>query len=190
MTSTRPGELPTGIAVLGLLVIESDTIAGLGPRLQTQHPGARWPRNSAHTSVPALARRGLIRMVRPGREPSLDLYEPTAAGIEHFRTWMRRPAAPPVQRDALRAKLAYVDSEELLRELLRELLVQEELCRHEGQAAVSRYATARSLISAGGPPRIPRWQARLRSALAAEEANAWYERAWRLRKLREQLAGS
>jgi DNA-binding PadR family transcriptional regulator len=187
VTSTRPGELPTGIAILGLLVIASDTIAGLGLRLQSQHPGGRWPRNSAHTSVPVLARRGLIRVARPGRERSLDLYEPTPAGVAHFQAWMRRPAAGlPAQRDALLAKLTYVDSEGLLRQVLRELLLQEERCRREGEAAVTRYATARSLADAG----MAGWRANVRRALAADEAGGWYERARRLRRLREQLEGA
>jgi hypothetical protein len=192
VTSTRPGELPIGIAILGLLTIERDTIAGLGLRLQAQHPGGRWPRNAAHTSVPPLARRGLARVVRPGRERSLDLYEPTPDGAAHFHAWMRRPAAAlPAQRDALLAKLAYVDSEAQLGRLLRELVLQENLCRREGEAAVTRYATARSLAGAGGPGTSggPCLQTKVRRALAAEEASAWYERARRLSRLREQVEG-
>jgi hypothetical protein len=187
VTSARPGELPTAIAILGLLVIQSDTIAGLGPRLVAQHPGGRWPRNSAHTSVPVLARRGLVRVARPGRERSLDLYEPTPPGAAYFRAWMRRGAeALPAQRDALRAKLAYIDSEELLREVLRELLRREDLCRREGEAAVTRYTSARALADA--PTRgVPDWKERLRRALAADEASSWYEQARRLRRLRQQL---
>jgi hypothetical protein len=86
----------------------------------------------------------------------------------------------------LRAKLTYVDSEELLRVVLREVLLREDLCRREGEAAVTRYTTARAL--AGGATRgVPDWQERLRRALAAEEATCWYEQARRLRRLRAQL---
>jgi hypothetical protein len=100
---------------------------------------------------------------------------------------MRRPAAAlPAQREALRAKLRYVDSEGQLRELLRELRLQEDLCRHEGEAAVSRYTTARTLEGHGGDG-FPDWRAKLRRALAADEVNGWYERARALRRLREQL---
>src|SRR3981081_1131506 len=119
MPPPRPGDLHAGIAILGLLVRQSDTVAGLGLRLRAEHPGGRWARNSVHTSVPALAEQGFIRIVRPGRERSLDLYEatpavcrppgrvftgggrpgrgrplalsePTPAGVRHFNAWLRR----------------------------------------------------------------------------------------------------
>jgi hypothetical protein len=138
-------------------------------------------------SVPTLARTGLVRVARRGRERTLDLYEPTPAGVAHFMAWMRRPAATlPAQRDAVRAKLRYVDSEELLGEVLRELLSQEELCRRAGEAAVTRYTTARSLADTGARG-APDWQLRAHLALAADEASGWYERARGLRRLREQL---
>lgn len=190
MTATRPGELPTGVAILGLLVSERDTIAGLGPRLQAEHPGGRWPRNAAHMSIPTLAGSGLVRVARPGRERSLDLYEPTPAGMAHFHAWLRRPvAALPAQRDALRAKLRYADSDELLDDVLRELLHQEDLCRRAGEGAVTRYATVRSLPHTGAGA-VDARRASVRRALAADEAEGWYERARALRRLREQLERS
>jgi hypothetical protein len=190
VTSTRPGELSTGIAILGLLVTESDTIAGLGTRLQVEHPGGRWPRNAAHMSVPALADSGFVRVARPGRERSLDLYEPTPAGLTHFDAWLRRPITGlPAQRDALRAKLRYADSEELVHVAVRELLLQEDLCRRAGEAAVTRYTTARSLPRTGAAVSDVR-RASVREALAADEASGWYERARALKRLREQLQRS
>jgi DNA-binding PadR family transcriptional regulator len=187
---SRPGELPTGIAILGLLIERPDTIAGLGVRLREEHPGGQWPRNSAHTSVPALAENGLVRVARRGRERSLDLYETTSGGVEHFRAWLRSSAAVvPARRDALRAKLKYVEREEHLRAILGEMRRQEQLCRREAEAAVTRYATARQL-SLAGEEGAARWRSKVQRALMVDEANLWYERTRGLKRLRQQLEGA
>jgi DNA-binding PadR family transcriptional regulator len=185
--AARPGELSTGIAILGLLIKRPDTIAGLGVRLRAEHPGGRWPRNSVHTSVPALAENGLVRVARRGRERSLDLYETTTEGVEHFDGWFRRSSgAVPAQCDALRAKLKYVEREEHLRAVLADMRRREGLCKREAEAAVTRYATARRLSLAGDGDEA-RWRCKLERAVMVDEVNIWYERARGLKRLRQQL---
>jgi hypothetical protein len=183
----RPGELHAGIAILGLLIRQSDTVAGLGLRLRTEHPGGRWARNSVHTSVPALAEQGFILIARPGRERSLDLYEPTPAGIEHFNAWLRRSTTTlPADRDALRAKLKYLQAEDQLRAVIGDIVRQEALCAREGEAAVTRYTTARELGRLSATDERD-WRGRVERALMVDEVKLWYERAKRLRRMREQL---
>jgi hypothetical protein len=175
------------MAVLGLLAQQPDTAAGVGVRLEEEHPSARWPRNIVHNSVPSLIEHGFVRVARRGPERSLDRLETTSKGIEHFRRWLRESSAVlPAQRDALRAKLKYIDGEAELGVMIRDIREQEELCVREGEAAMSRYRTARRLgrLHPGGEQG---WKVRVRRALMVDEVKSSYGRAKELQRLREHL---
>jgi hypothetical protein len=48
MPPTRTGELSASMAVLCLVVEQTDTVAGVGVRLARKFPDAWWSRNAAH----------------------------------------------------------------------------------------------------------------------------------------------
>jgi len=175
------------MAILALLVRQPDTGTGVLLRLDEEHPSARWSRNIAHSSVPSLADQGYVRMVRQGPERSLDLYEVTPEGVEHFREWLRESSATvPVLRDALCAKLRYVETEDELRAVIEEFEEQEKLCIGEGKAAVARYAEAR-LLGRLRPRDEQDWKARVRRELMTDEVRQFYRRAKELQRMREGL---
>ena len=175
------------MAVLGLLVQQPDTVAGVGLRLEDEHRGACWPRSITHNSVPRLVERGLVRVIRRGPEPSLDRLEATSEGVESLRRWLvESSAAVPAQRDALRAKLKYIDGEAELGVMIRDIREREELCAREADAATTRYKTASRLgrLHPGGEHDL---KVRVQRALMIDEARSWYERARGLKRLREDL---
>ncbi len=187
MASPRTGNVSAGMAVLGLLAQHPDSVAGVALRLDQEHPAARWPRNIVHNTLPSLAEQGYVRVIRPGPERSLDRYEATREGLEHFRRWLSESCADlPALRDALRAKLRYVEGEEELRTVIGDIREQEELCVREGEAAVARYRSAHRLGRLA-PSGEQVWKTRVRRALLVDEVKLWYERARSLQRLREHL---
>lgn len=187
MGTPRTGELAAGTAVLGLLVQQPDTVAGVALRLEQEYPAARWPRNIVHNTLPSLAGRGLVLVAKQGVERSLDLYQATPDGVDHFAAWMRKSAAVlPSMRDAMRAKLRYVEREDQLAAIVRDIREQEDLCVGEGEKAMMRYRTAQR---AGrlGPVDTPGWRLRVRRALMLDEVSFWHQRARALQRLREYL---
>ncbi len=187
MATGRPGDFPASMAVLGLLVRQADTIGGLAARLEEEHPNARWPRNIVHNTLDSHVRHGYVRELHPGRGRGAFVYEATPDGVEHFRARLRESAAAlPALRDALRAKVRYVEDEEGLVAAIRDVREQEELCVGEAEAARARYRKAW---------RLGRLQSsdehdlgsRVERALMIDEVRLWRERANGLRRFRRHL---
>jgi hypothetical protein len=186
MPPSRSGDLSASMAILGLVIQEADTAAGVGARLVDRFPRARWSRSVAHNDLPSLARQGLVRMVQPGAKPSLDRYEATQEGIEQFQGWLRASSmGPPMLRDALSAKLAFSEERDLpgLLEAIRE---EERICVAEFEAAQMRLGAARRL-GQFGPANGSDWAGRVQSAIMTDEAMMWGQRAKRLQCLRQEL---
>jgi hypothetical protein len=174
------------MAILGLVIQEADTAAGVGARLVERFPRARWSRSVAHNDLPSLARQGLVRVVQRGARPSLDRYEATPAGVEQFRGWLRASSmAPPMLRDALSAKLAFSQREDLPR-LLEAIREEERICIAEFEAAQMRLGAARRLGQLG-PANGSDWAGRVQNAVMTDEAMMWGQRAKRLQCLRQEL---
>jgi DNA-binding PadR family transcriptional regulator len=112
----QPEEIPKGItpriAVLSLVVQESDTVAGVSRRLKEQFAAAQFPESSAHNNMRSLASAGYLRLVEEGRVPTLNRYEATAAGEELSSRWVMS-SLPPLMRDPLQGKLAFVGCEQI-----------------------------------------------------------------------------
>jgi len=108
-----PKSITPRIAVLSLVVRQPDTVAGIGRRLKEEFPAARFPESSAHNNMRSLAESGYLRLVEEGTEPSLNRYEATAAGDELSRRWVLRASLPPMMRDPLQGKLAFVGPEQV-----------------------------------------------------------------------------
>jgi DNA-binding PadR family transcriptional regulator len=174
--------------VLGLLVEQPDTVAGVGVRLVQRFPHARWSRSAVYTNLPSLVRQQHVRLVKEGHRPALNRYEATATGVAHFREWVRESAAvPPVLRDALQGKLAFSEREDLLA-LIETVRQEEEACRQKYATAHRRFLKARQLThrSAGNDAD---WETMVRRVQVADEAKVWGLMVRRLQDLLEELEG-
>ena len=187
MPKPRTGELPASLAILGLLIRQSDTAAGVRLRFDEEHRYGHWPRNIVHSSIASLTEAGHICRSSVGSSPSLDLYATTPNGVEHFRKWLHA-ASPklPAMRDALRAKMLYIDDEVALRAVLRDILQRENTCKREAEAARVRYASAKRLGQL--EPRSARdLGTAVRRVATVEEIRLWYRRAEEWQLLRREL---
>lgn len=184
MASSRTGDVSASKVILGLMIRQPDTGAGVGLRLNSRFPHARWSRNAVHNNLPGLVRRGYLRILREGAEPSLSLYEATREGVDHFGEWLREPShAPLALRDALRAKLELCERGDLPAVIVA---IREErlTCDQEYAAAHARYKQAERLERLG-TGHDSDWTAKLQSALVADEALLWGQWAKRLQRLQE-----
>ncbi len=131
MASTvQQSEMSAGEVVLGLLVERPDTCYRLDKRMAERLGSAQFSRGAAAGAVKRLQERNLVRPSE--REERADLqvvdgrrktvYEPTPAGVEHFRRWLRASTQTPPVREELHAKIALWGSEDLSRliEIVRE----------------------------------------------------------------------
>lgn len=172
--------------MLGLLVRRPDTIGGLAVRLEEEYPNARWPSNIVHTSLETHVRRGLARELRSGRERGVDRYEATSAGVAQFRAWLRTSAAAlPAQRDALRARLNYVEDESQLAEVIGDIKEQERLCLEEADDA--RRRLRRVVQRERLQPSERSVRLTIEWALRVLEVEGWRDRARLLGRLRRFL---
>lgn len=186
MTTFSSRELTPRMMVLGLVIQEHDTVAGVDRRLADQFASARFTRGSAHKNLPSLAEKGYVRLLKKGppTEPTLDRYEATPQGVELFRGWLRRTELPPAIRDALQCKLEFLEREDLA------ALIQ--IVREEEQAYTSACDIARSRVLGEQRTRRARdrpldWRMRLRGIQSKDEANLWSLMAQRLERLCDEL---
>jgi DNA-binding PadR family transcriptional regulator len=185
MTASSSGDLTPRMTVLGLVVQQPDSVAGVARRLADQFASARFPKTSAHSNLPSLAESGYVRLVEPGERPSLNRYEATAEGIAHLRRWLRSSAPSPTIRDALQGKLQFLELDELA-SVLQVVGEYEDACRSEYRIARVRVLEEQEfrLRSKGGPLDE---NAQLEAIRSQDEANLWSLHAQRLTRLREAL---
>jgi DNA-binding PadR family transcriptional regulator len=174
--------------VLGLVIQQEDTVAGVDRRLADQFASARFSRGSAHKNLPSLAEKGYVRMVKKGppEEPTLDRYEATPRGVELFRGWLRGTELPPAIRDALQCKLEFLERDDLAALI--------EVVREEEESYTFACDIARSRVLGEQRSRRARqkpvdWRIRLRSIQSKDEANLWGLMSQRLERLRDELEG-
>jgi DNA-binding PadR family transcriptional regulator len=171
------------MAILGLLLHETDTVAGVGQRLERRFPGAHFARSAAHNALPSLERQGLVRMVEASAGRAPDRYALTAQGRRAFRRWLHDAAtATPALRDGLHAKLALAEREDLPH-LTRAARDAERRCAEEYAAAHARLVAAEILSPAGGEG----LGGRLAHLILADEATIWLLQVKRLQRLRAAL---
>lgn len=192
MKVPRTGEMSSSMAVLGLVVQRSDTIAGVAFRLSETFPRAYWSPGAAHSNMPNLAKQGSLRVVSRGSERTLDLYEATAGGIAEFNKWMvRLILLPPALRDGLQARLEFIElgTPAALLEMVREA---QRGCRLEYADAHKRWKAFTNL-----GPRREREDLTSEHVLGHElkgiqlmdEVMLWGAQAKRLTNLCDQLEG-
>jgi DNA-binding PadR family transcriptional regulator len=180
------GQLTPRMMVLGLVIQQEDTVAGVARRLADQFASARFPPNSAHKNLPSLASKGYVRLVEKGppNEPTRDRYERTPTGVEFFRGWLRHTELPPAIRDAVQCKLEFLEREDLaaLVKIVRE---EEDACRRACNAAHGRVVTEQS--SRLAQKKRADYNLRLRGIQSKDEAMLWSLMSKRLEHLREEL---
>lgn len=172
--------------VLGLVIQQSDTVAGVARRLADQFSVARFPNGSAYDNLPSLARKGYVRLIAKGPpdEPTRDRYEATPDGVEYLRAWLRGTELPPMIRDALQCKLEFVEHEDVaaLLGLVRE---QEEVYTAAYDFARARVLREQRSRRAKNKPADAR--SRLRAIQHKDEATLWGLMSKRLERLGDEL---
>lgn len=191
MQFPRTGEMSSSMAVLGLIVQQPDTIAGVALRLTETFPRARWSPGAAHGNMPNLAKQGLLCVVREGPEPTLDCYEATPKGVAEFRRWKGRSSSlPPVLRDGLQARLEFAEQLEELSALVETVREAERDCRSEYAAAHGRWKAFTNLGPPSGPAGAEQFfKSELKGIQLMDEAMLWGAQAKRLGRLSGQLEG-
>jgi DNA-binding PadR family transcriptional regulator len=184
MSTFSSGDLTPRMMVLGLVVQQPDSVAGVARRLADQFASARFPKTSAHNNLPSLAAKGYVRLLETGAKSSLDRYESTAKGVELFREWLCRTELPPAIRDALQCKLEFLEREDLA------ALIQ--LVGEEEQAYTAAFDIAHTRVRREQRSRLARerprdWRVRLRGVQNKDEAMLWSLMSKRLEHLREDL---
>lgn len=131
MASTvQQSEMSAGEIVLGLLLERPDTCYRLDKRMAERLGSAQFSRGAAAGAVKRLLERDLVRPAEQAETMELraldgrrkTVYEPTPAGVEHFRRWLRASTQTPPVREELHAKIALWGSEDVSRliEIVRE----------------------------------------------------------------------
>jgi DNA-binding PadR family transcriptional regulator len=185
MSTLSSGDLSPRMMVLGLVVQQPDSVAGVARRLADQFASARFPKTSAHTNLPSLAEKGYVRLLEPGRTPSLNRYEATSEGVAQLHRWLLQSAArPPMVRDAMQCKLEFLQREDLAA-LIEIVRGEEEACRLACNNAHGRVVGERSSRRVQGTP--VDWRVRLRGIQSKDEAGLWGMMSKRLEHLREEL---
>lgn len=186
MPTLSTGDPTPRMMVLGLVIQQQDTVAGIGRRLADQFASARFPKGSAHGNLPHLAEKGYVRLIEKGPpdEPTRDRYEATPEGIEYFRKWLRRTELPPVVRDALQCKLELLEREDLAA-LIR--IVREEEQAYTAACDIARVRVLREQRSRRSRGMPVDWRIRLRGIQNKDEANLWGLMSKRLERLGDEL---
>jgi DNA-binding PadR family transcriptional regulator len=184
MSMLSSGDLSPRMMVLGLVVQQPDSVAGVARRLADQFASARFPKTSAHTNLPSLADKGYVRLLAAGKKPSLNRYEATSKGTAQFHRWLLGSTRPPIVRDAVQCKLEFLQREDLTA-LIQLVHGEEEACRHACNNAHGRVVGEQSSRRARGTPLD--WQVRLRGIQSKDEAALWGMMSQRLEHLREEL---
>jgi DNA-binding PadR family transcriptional regulator len=184
MSTFSSGDLTPRMMVLGLVVQQPDSVAGVARRLADQFASARFPKTSAHNNLPSLAAKGYVRILETGDRSSLDRYEATAEGVGLFREWLHHTELPPAIRDALQCKLEFLEREDLA------ALIQ--LVGEEEQAYTAAFDIAHTRVRREQRSRLARgrpvdWRVRLRGVQNKDEAMLWSLMSKRLEHLREEL---
>ena len=103
---SRKGDLTASMAILGLVVREPDTLAGIRRRLTERFPHSAWSSSVAYADLESLAKQGLVRLTEAGEKRGEDGYEATPEGATRFREWLREASeAAPALHDPTRARL-------------------------------------------------------------------------------------
>lgn len=184
MPASTANDLTPKMMVLGLVIQQTDTAAGVGRRLADQFASARFDRSSAYKNLAPLARQGYVRLVEEGEGRSLDVYEATPKGVRYFQKWLRGKRLPPRIRDGLNGKLGFLAQDELV-ELLE--IVREEEHAYTRACDIAKGRVLQEQHSRRRKPAQWDWGSRLRHIQRRDEVHLWSLMSLRLERLREDL---
>ncbi len=187
MPALRTGDASPQMMVLGLIVQQPDTVAGVNRRLKAQFRIAGFAKGAAHNNLPSLADKGYVRLVTPGppNKPTQDFYEATSSGREYFLDWLRSTDVVVLVRDILQCKLELVERDDLAA-LVRFVRALEQTFMDMCDAARARVLREqRARRAQAGKPLD--WRQRLRGIQNKDEANLWSLMAMRLERLGDDL---
>lgn len=185
MAKTYEGELPAGMAVLGL-VIESpgETVSRIAQLLTQRFAYAGFADSSAYNTLPRFAKRGLVQLVEgeESHRSATDRYEATEAGNTEFREWLHAvTAGPPVMRDALHGRMEFC-TEYDVPFLIQRFEFELSHCTRmfvESRARLHTFERRRH-----DPDDV---MARVRALLLHDQLTAWGQRVHRLERLVRDL---
>lgn len=186
MPTFRTGDAAPQMMVLGLVVQQPDTVAGVSRRLSDQFASARFAKGAAHGNLPSLAQKGYVRLVEPGPpgEPTRDRYEATSEGRGHFLEWLHSSELPLIVRDVLQCKLEFLQPEDLVA-MLRGVRELEDSFTAMCDAARARVLREQRSRRARSEP--VDWRVKLRGIQSRDEANLWSLMSQRLEHLGDEL---
>lgn len=184
----RAGDMTPQMMVLGIVAEAPGSVADVQRRLSDLFCSADFPSNSAHGSLPVLAGKGYVRLVK-GTEQTGD-YEITKAGIERLRDWVRSSPPRPAMREAIHGKVEFATLDELA-EVIVMVRVEVRACQLTSDEAHARMLSEqRSRVAARGERKG--WQQELDDELSAahlaDVTLMWSDIATRRRKLADRLA--
>jgi DNA-binding PadR family transcriptional regulator len=199
-SAVQQSEMSAGEIVLGLLLERPDTCYQLDKRMAERLGSAQFSRGAAAGAVKRLLERDLVRVrCTESEEPSAEegsaaaadglravdgrrktVYEPTPAGVEHFRRWLRASTQTPPVREELHAKIALWGSEDVSRliEIVREA---EMACTLRLQDLNRRMRAERQRSAAG------EWERAMQLIMIAGEVTWWDARIKWLQDVRMYL---
>lgn len=185
----RAGDMTPQLMVLGIVAERSGSVSDIQRRLADLFCSADCPPNSAHGSLPTLAEKGHVRLVRKGAEPPGDVYAITKAGIAHLREWVLSAPPRPAIREAVHGKVEFATLDELA-ELIVIVRTEVRACQAASDEARERMlAEQQNRIAARG--KRAGWAQELDDDLSAEHVRdvvlMWDDTATRRRQLADRL---
>ncbi len=187
----RTGDMTPQIMVLGLVAERSGTVSDVQRRLSDLFSSADFPSNAAHTGLPALAKKGHVRLLEEGSDPDRAdaFYEVTTPGLEHLRDWVRSSPPRPAMREPIHGKVEFATLDELA-EVIIMVRAEVRTCQFVSDDVHARMlAEQRSRIAARGKRKG--WQEELDDELSdahlSDVTLAWDDFAERRRKLGNRL---
>jgi DNA-binding PadR family transcriptional regulator len=183
----RDGDMTPQMMVLGLACEEAGTVADIQRRLADLFVSADFPKNAAHTNLPALAAKGYVRLVEEGEEPSQNRYEGTENGIRRLRDWVVSRPPVPAMRETIHGKVEFATLDELA-ELIILVRAEAKACQITSDHAHERMLTEqRRRIRMQPKGWAEQLDAELSTAHLIDVKMGWDDVAARRRKLADRL---
>lgn len=191
MATFGAGKSEPQMIILGLVIQQPDTIAGVNRRLADQFPSAHFAKGAANGNLRSLADKGYVHLIErgPPGEPTRDRFEATDEGRTHFLQWLHKSEVPMRIRDVMQFKLELVEREDLpimlrvVRELEEAAITMCDIAR----ARVLREQRSRRVRAQrfSGEDEYLRW--RVQHIRSKDGANLWSMMSQRLEQVGDEL---
>lgn len=170
--------------VLGLACEEPGTVADIQRRLSDLFTAAAFPKNSAHTSLPRLAKDGYVRLLDDGTER----FEGTQEGIGYLREWVTRSPPAPAIREAIHGKIEFAGTLDELLEIMIFVRAEAKALQICSDDAHHRMLAEQRRRLRGRPKHwAEEMDAELTAAHLLDAKMTWEDAAARRRKLGDRL---